>query len=289
MRFYHFLNFIVDFVAKPVIEPKPSQNPCVPSPCGPNSQCRAIGDSPACSCLPNYLGRAPNCRPECVISSECPSNLACINERCSDPCIGACGIHTYCTVLNHNSVCQCENGYTGDPFSSCSEIPKCKNFSSLIIIHTQIVTNRLFSSILYIKTICPFLSLSVSLYFFLSISMNPWTTIEIHKKKRIWIALVPPISDEVNPCSPSPCGANAVCKERNNVGSCLCLPEYFGDPYTGCRPECVQNSECDRTKACINNRCKDPCPGVCGINASKFPGANLACPQQKRNAAELPF
>lgn len=79
----------------------------------------------------------------------------------------------------------------------------------------------------------------------------------------------PDVRDDVplNPCEPSPCGANAVCKERNGVGSCLCLPEYYGDPYTGCRPECVQNSECDRSKACINNKCKNPCPGVCGINA----------------------
>lgn len=81
---------------------------------------------------------------------------------------------------------------------------------------------------------------------------------------------MPPLQEEIKPCSPSPCGANAVCKERDGVGSCSCLPEYFGDPYTGCRPECVQNSECDRSKACINNKCKDPCPGVCGINASKF-------------------
>lgn len=69
------------------------------------------------------------------------------------------------------------------------------------------------------------------------------------------------------PCNPSPCGANAVCKERNGAGSCSCLPEYFGDPYTGCRPECVINADCDRSKACLNNKCKDPCPGTCGINA----------------------
>lgn len=83
--------------------------------------------------------------------------------------------------------------------------------------------------------------------------------------------LVPPITDDIplSPCEPSPCGANAVCKERNGVGSCACLPEYFGDPYTGCRPECVQNSECDQSKACVNNKCKDPCPGVCPVNASK--------------------
>lgn len=81
---------------------------------------------------------------------------------------------------------------------------------------------------------------------------------------------MPPPSDDINPCVPSPCGANAECKARNGVGSCTCLLEYYGDPYTGCRPECVQNSECDRSKACINNKCKDPCPGVCGVNASKF-------------------
>lgn len=61
-----------------------------------------------------------------MISAECPANLACINERCSDPCIGACGAFTTCTVLNHNSICQCTIGYTGDPFSSCTEIVQCK-------------------------------------------------------------------------------------------------------------------------------------------------------------------
>lgn len=86
---------------------------------------------------------------------------------------------------------------------------------------------------------------------------------------------MPPVDEPINPCNPSPCGANAVCKERNGAGSCLCLPEYFGDPYAGCRPECVQNSECDRSKACVNNKCKDPCPGVCGINASEYTAKNI--------------
>lgn len=69
------------------------------------------------------------------------------------------------------------------------------------------------------------------------------------------------------PCNPSPCGANAVCKERNGAGSCICLPEYIGDPYTGCRPECVLNTDCTRDRACVNNKCRDPCPGICGLNA----------------------
>lgn len=76
-----------------------------------------------------------------------------------------------------------------------------------------------------------------------------------------------PIEEERDPCNPSPCGANAICKERNGAGSCICLPEYQGDPYTGCRPECVLNTDCPRDRACVNNKCRDPCPGTCGLNA----------------------
>lgn len=66
-----------------------------------------------------------------------------------------------------------------------------------------------------------------------------------------------------DPCNPSPCGANAVCRD----GTCTCLPEYHGDPYTACRPECVQNPDCPLDKACVRNKCSDPCIGVCGQNA----------------------
>lgn len=74
-------------------------------------------------------------------------------------------------------------------------------------------------------------------------------------------------TEKPDPCHPSPCGANAICKERNGAGSCQCLPEFSGDPYTGCRPECVLNSECPQEKACINNKCVNPCIGICGSYA----------------------
>lgn len=85
-----------------------------------------------------------------------------------------------------------------------------------------------------------------------------------------FISVPVPTEGPLDPCNPSPCGANAVCKERNGAGACVCLPEYFGDPYTGCRPECVTNSDCTRSKACVNNKCVDPCPGTCGLNAECF-------------------
>lgn len=126
----------------------PSENPCVPSPCGPNSQCRDIRGTSACSCLSNYIGKPPNCRPECVLSAECPSNLACINEKCQDPCIGSCGQHTTCHVLNHNPVCRCEIGYTGDPFSSCSIVQQSKIQSQFIF--TEKFHFSLYSSVFHL-------------------------------------------------------------------------------------------------------------------------------------------
>ena len=67
-----------------------------------------------------------------------------------------------------------------------------------------------------------------------------------------------------DPCNPSPCGSNALCIN----GQCTCIQEYHGDPYSGCRPECVLNNDCSRDKACIKNKCSDPCPGSCGQGAN---------------------
>lgn len=119
-NFFENNNLLFKILEKVIV---PVENPCLPSPCGPNSVCRIVDNHAACSCLPNYVGRAPNCRPECTINSECPGNLACLNERCKDPCPGSCGIFTNCIVLNHAPICQCDAGYTGDPFAGCSPIP----------------------------------------------------------------------------------------------------------------------------------------------------------------------
>lgn len=101
--------------------PRP-EDPCSPSPCGPNAQCRAVNQQAVCSCLPQYVGAPPACRPECVVSSECPLDRACVNQRCQDPCPNTCGVRAQCTTKNHNPICACPAGYTGDPFSQCLPI-----------------------------------------------------------------------------------------------------------------------------------------------------------------------
>lgn len=149
--------------------------------------------------MTGYFGRPPYCKPECITNSECLSHLACINQKCVNPCIGACGSLTECHVVSHSPSCTCIAEHTGNPFVECHRIQSIQEMST--------------------------------------------------------------------PCQPSPCGPNAICKEFNGAGSCTCIPEYFGNPYEGCKPECIVNSDCSPNRACLQNKCKDPCPGACAPNA----------------------
>lgn len=118
-------------------------NPCQPSPCGPNAQCKIIDDSPSCSCLVEFIGSPPNCRPECVSNSECFSHLACMKQKCRDPCPGTCGANANCRVISHTPNCICQENYIGDPFTICTvqkrETNIYYNCSFLILLLSQLI------------------------------------------------------------------------------------------------------------------------------------------------------
>lgn len=122
-------------VAKPV-EPEREEyrDPCVPSPCGPNAECRNGNGVPSCTCLPTFIGQPPSCRPECTINSECRSQEACINQKCRDPCQGACGLNTICRVINHTPSCACVEGFIGNPFINCNPKPPERKISLPLIV-----------------------------------------------------------------------------------------------------------------------------------------------------------
>lgn len=109
----HYILFVVEHAPL---------NPCQPSPCGPYSQCRERNGYAICSCLTDYIGSPPSCRPECSVSSDCSSMTACLNQRCIDPCPGTCGLNARCQVILHSPICSCSDGFTGDPFIKCSKV-----------------------------------------------------------------------------------------------------------------------------------------------------------------------
>lgn len=112
-------------------EGKTPGNPCVPSPCGPNSICQVKQNRPVCSCVANYIGSPPYCRPECTLSSECPADKACIQEKCQNPCANTCGHNARCTVVAHSAHCSCDQGYEGDAFVGCSKVIEQSEYNSL--------------------------------------------------------------------------------------------------------------------------------------------------------------
>lgn len=278
-------------------------NPCSTSICGQNSQCREINNQAVCSCLPTYLGLPPACRPECVVIAECAQDQACMNQKCVNPCVGVCGLRATCQVLNHNPICTCPAAHTGDPFVSCVFVAStppvivnaCQpspcgpnsicnevngNPSCTCMQHYQgqppqcrpeCISNSECSSHLAcinkkckdpcpaacgLNAECRVVSHSAVCVCPQGYSGDPFTQCSIRQSEEI-----------LTPCSPSPCGPNAYCREQNTLGSCTCNDAYFGNPYEGCRPECTLDSDCPGNRACIGNKCQDPCPGRCGENA----------------------
>ena len=130
------------FIVFAAIEPVIADDPCDPNPCGPYSNPpRNVGDRCDCSCLPGMIGSPPNCRPECIRNSDCPTDKACRNQKCIDPCPGLCGRNAHCDVRNHIPICVCDAGYIGDPFSSCYR-PTSKLTSEICTIFLQMISSN---------------------------------------------------------------------------------------------------------------------------------------------------
>jgi hypothetical protein len=294
--------FVNCFAAIDTEEPRvpTPTNPCVPSPCGPNSICQVKKNRPVCSCSPNFSGSPPYCRPECVISQECPKNKACVKERCVNPCVDACGQNAKCDVVNHTPFCSCLQGYEGDAFVGCSRIPatpkdpcnpspcggnaQCtvSNGAARCSCIPPYIGNPYAGGCRPECTInadCPSNLACLSQH-----CRNPCQGLcgvraECNVVNHVPVCTcarglmgdpftacreAPPVPK--NPCEPSPCGPNSVCRVKGEQAVCSCQVGYFGAPPL-CRPECLVSSECSQHKACINQKCQDPCPGACGFNA----------------------
>lgn len=270
-----------------------SRDVCSPNPCGANTECKVIGRQYSCLCIRNYIGDpygSNGCRPECVNNADCGRNLACINYQCKNPCIGICGTNANCDTVNHQAICTCPQYMTGNPYEYCVQTPiytpeerdpcnpsPCKS-NSLCRRQGSSVTceclNGYFGNaynegckpMCVINSDCP-LQMSCFNYkcvdpCFKACGFNAECRVQNHSpvckcpEKMIGNPFVScsPLIEEKDPCYPSPCSENGICKAINGKGSC----HY---------PECVKNEDCSVTNACFNQKCGDPCLRACGENA----------------------
>lgn len=121
---WHCISVTLTCVLEPERDPPPPPpTACIPS-CGANAECKVVGNRGTCACLDGFHGRPElGCTPECVTTLDCEHDRACVNQRCIDPCPGACGSGAKCRVLHHNPLCSCPEGMVGDPFAVCLPAP----------------------------------------------------------------------------------------------------------------------------------------------------------------------
>lgn len=225
---YHLL-------VEPLRDVTPS-NPCVPNPCGLFSECRVSGQSPSCSCLPNYLGAPPNCHPECISNSECPSHQACINQKCQDPCPGLCGLNANCRVFSHTPSCMCLSGFTGDPFAQCNPVQQAP----------VEVVQPCNPSPCGVNAVCQQRGEAGSCVCLSEFYGNPY---EGCRPECVINSDCP--SNQAchnnkctDPC-PGTCGQNALCQVINHLATCNCLSGFTGDPYRYCNVIQSERKKCN--------------------------------------------
>lgn len=212
--------------AKPCALP---QNPCDPSPCGPNTQCTILSNGfSKCTCLPGYL--------------ESPNTIrGCLEQR--NPCEpNPCGQGAQCDP-HHEPVCFCPSGTIGNPYRSCSEpviaASLCQPGPCGVNAECYVVNNQeqCFCKPHYIG--------------------DAYSGCRAHPE---------------NACIPNPCGPNTLCVITPQGHSmCQCPDGVKGDPTSpeGCHGyECLVDDDCNDHQSCMGYRCRDPCPGSCGINAN---------------------
>lgn len=176
--------------------------------------------STVCSCEQGYDGN-----PEvqcthigCRSDDECSTTHSCINRQCVPACASdTCGPQTECYGINHNPVCECLPGYSGNPKLGCNVIG-CKSDSE-----------------------CPSEKAC------------------INQKCE-------------NPCEQQPCITKEICRAYNHKAECSCPPGTISGLYGACMQldaVCRDDSDCPSQTACINSECINPCNATqpCGVNA----------------------
>lgn len=276
--------------------------------CGRNAECSASDHQPICKCKEGFFGD-PNddrvgCQPiECQSNTDCASDKVCSEFKCQVACrvSNPCGENALCISDNHQSLCQCQPGFTGNPAKECVSI----NFCADKPCGPGAVCDNTRGSY---KCLCPIGTVG-----------DPYTQgcLPVPECKTDGDCPESTTCARVNGnnkcrqvCEGVKCGANAECAFKNHQSFCQCRQGYEGNPkdfLQGCFPtptpcksnaECAQNTYCDGhtcklpcqgdgdcgpSEVCDRNQCVSPCevPGSCGLNAdctTVFHNKQCACP-----------
>jgi hypothetical protein len=225
--------------------------------------------------------------PECKLDQDCPSQTACIQNTCSNPCteLKPCKPSARCSILDtipvRTMVCSCPESYIPDENGECKSIPlvkigcshddECSNSESCINGQCRNPCNCGLNAECTVQKHRPICS-CINGYEgnpnleCRSIGCTSDSECEHDKtcinKNCINVCLID------NPCAP-----NAECYARNHKSECRCANGYRGNPLISCQNiECRSNNDCPSDKGCINERCVSLCvyDNKCALRAECF-------------------
>ncbi|PNF25788.1 hypothetical protein B7P43_G12126 [Cryptotermes secundus] len=262
--------------------------------CGRNAECTAQHHQSLCSCKTGYHGNPIDdkigCQPiECETNEQCSNDKLCEDYMCKIACLvrNPCGINALCSAQNHEQVCYCQPGYTGDPQIGCQLIDFCTDSPCG-------PGARCDNSRGSYKCLCPIGTVG-----------DPYhdgchAPVECSHNEDCPAAAectqsngVPKCKDV---CENAICGPNAECVANDHASACVCRSGYEGSPndiHVGCRPKpvpcaantdcppntycygdicrpsCQSNEECSLAEMCLQGQCNSPCDehSACGMNA----------------------
>jgi len=219
----------------------------------------------------------------CRSDAECDSNKACINTECVNPCLldQSCGKNAECLATNHRAICECRQGFRGDPYNACyiigcrsdSECPSDKACINSDCQHPCIVSNpcapvnaECFNQ--NHQAVCRCRPGFIGNPFF-SCTPEPMPECIVDSDCPSQLACI----DEQcqNPCTViQPCQAPAECRVIDTAPVrtmiCRCPDGYVGGNDGQCRPVeplkalgCTADIQCPSDKACFNGICRNPC------------------------------
>ena len=249
------------------------------SPCHPTAVCTNTPGSFRCACRQGTVGDGYVDGPGCVAANQCETSVQCseqlaclslksktgqVTKSCADPCLAGpnvCGPNALCTVVDHQATCSCPPSTRGDA-----------NDRNLGCFRVDCIENDDCPS----DRSCDRQTYKCS---------NPCDQTDCYNglcqvRNRQAVCQCAPgfrsTADnrcvDIDECSSNPCHPTAVCRNTPGNYQCACPPGLVGEPFKGgCRKpgQCVADSDCPLTAACLSGVCKDPCsqPGACGTSA----------------------
>ena len=257
------------------------QNPCESArACGKGAECTTVAHRPVCSCPPQTTGNPRSgCTPfECIDSADCAAAQTCVRNKCVDPCsqLNVCGANADCAVVDHQSICTCQPGYTGEARLGCTVVQRCSGDeqcpqgqrcsggvcadecrSRRDCLQGQLCLEGTCRPTCAADTECPQYHSCVNQVCVLEARCRADVDCGAEQRCRTNAYGQAECQDVCNGLVL--CGRNAECQAKNREVVCACKPGFRGDPQdekTGCSPvECEKNTDCQQNQVCDNYKC----------------------------------